>query len=188
MPSKAIKLFCSTSPQTLVTEIRFYTGAEAELSASRGGGEGSASASAPRKATGQWQLVGDSERAEVHPGRGWRKQHKSHPQAGRRAWSQWSHLEGRSAALREQLEGDLGENQAAPAGGAGGAGAETEIGEQEAGGPGFRAPLLAGKGAAGRPPDSRQPSPRLPGHPALQPSCGTVPEHGEIRGPIESQS
>ena len=68
MPGKAIELFCSTSPQTLVSEILFSTDAEAELSASRGGEEGSTSASPPLKASGWQQLVGDSEKAEVRPG------------------------------------------------------------------------------------------------------------------------
>lgn len=80
------------------------------------------------------------------PGRGWRKSHTSHPQARRQARSQWSHAEVRSTALWEQLEGDLEENQAAPAGGAGGA--TGIVGSR------FQSTPSGGEaGAAGRPPD-----------------------------------
>lgn len=138
------------------------------------------------KLQGGSSLWGILRRQRFALGRGWRKPHESHPQARRQARSQWSHLEGRSAALQEQLKEDSEENQAAPAGGAGGA---TGLTEQEAGGPGFRALLLVGKGVlqGGRLTrcgctDRRHPTTRLPGHPDLQPSCRAVPEHQENRG------
>lgn len=134
-------------PNPCVRDLTQHRCAEAELPASVGGGEGSTSASPPPpKLQGGSHLWGIPRSQRYAPGTGWRKSHTSHPQARRQARSQWSHAEVRSTALWEQLEGDLEENQAAPAGGAGGA--TGIVGSR------FQSTPSGGEaGAAGRPPD-----------------------------------